>query len=150
MAGSSSGRSGFLIVTPTLRIPRTEFSVTFVRSSGPGGQNVNKVCTKAVLRWAVRSSATLPETVRARLLAKHRRRLSAEGDLLVTSQRYRDAPRNLADCLDKLRKMIQEAAQPVKSRRRTRPTRASIRRRLEQKHRLSQRKRGRRAGNDDL
>ncbi len=150
MVASSSGQSAFLIVTPALRIARTEFSVTFVRSAGPGGQNVNKVCSKAVLRWPIRSSAALPETVRARLLAKHRNRLTAEGDLLITSQRYRDASRNLADCLGKLRKMVQEAARPIKSRRLTRPTQGSIRRRLEQKHRLSRRKRGRHLGNDDL
>jgi ribosome-associated protein len=150
MVGVPSGRSTYLVVTPTLRIPKTEFSITFVRSSGPGGQNVNKVSSKAVLRWPIRSSATLPETVRTRLLAKHRRQLTSEGDLLVTSQRYRDASRNLDDCLGKLRKMIQEAARLVKARRRTRPTQASIRRRLKRKHQLSRRKQGRRLNSDDL
>lgn len=139
----------FLVVTPSLRIPRAEFRITFARSSGPGGQNVNKVSSKAVLRWPVRSSPSLPEPVRSRFLAKHRRRVTAEGDLVLTSQRFRDAPRNLDDCLRKLWEMLVEAATPPKPRRPTRPTRSSIRRRLEEKRRVSRQKRGRRLGGDD-
>ncbi len=121
-----------------------EFRFTFSRSSGPGGQNVNKVSTKAELRWPATTSPSLPVGVRQRLLAKQRRRITAEGDLLVTSQRFRDAGRNAADCLEKVRRMIAEAAQPVRRRKPTRPTRASVDRRLEHKRRQSQKKRGRR------
>ncbi|MBN1588413.1 MAG: aminoacyl-tRNA hydrolase [Pirellulales bacterium] len=129
-----------LVVTPRLKIPLKEFQFTFVRSSGPGGQNVNKVSTKAQLRWPVVESPSLPEAVRGRFQAKFRRRITADGDLLVTSQRFRDAGRNVADCLEKLRAMLLEVAAAPKTRRPTKPTRASKRRRLDAKRRLSQKK----------
>ena len=89
--------------------------------------------------------------MRQRLLAKYRRRITAEGDLLITSQRFRDAGRNAADCLEKLRRMLAEAAEPVRPRRPTRPTRASVRRRIEDKRRQSQKKQRRgSAGPDGL
>ena len=91
------------VVTGQLQIPLSEFEITFVRSGGPGGQNVNKVNSKAVLRWVAGRSPSLPEAVRERFLQEYGNRLTAEGELLVTSQRYRDAPRNSRDCLEKLR-----------------------------------------------
>ena len=100
-----------LYVNSQLQIPLREFEITFSRSSGPGGQNVNKVNSKASLRWKVVTSPALPEAVRQRLLAKQRPRITAEGDLLLTSQRFRDAGRNAADCLEKLRRMLDEASQ---------------------------------------
>jgi ribosome-associated protein len=138
-----------LVVNPRLRIPLREFRFTFARSSGPGGQNVNKVSTKATLRWAVLASRSLPEPVRKRLLAKHRRRVTTQGDLLISSQRFRDAGRNVADCLEKLRKMLAEAAATPKRRKPTRPTRASVRRRLDQKRRHSRKKHLRRGAWDE-
>jgi ribosome-associated protein len=132
-----------LVVTAQLRIPLREFEFTFARSGGPGGQNVNKVNSKALLRWPVVRSPSVPDDVRRRLVARHRRRITAEGDLLVASQRFRDAGRNAADCLEKLREILAEAAAPVRPRKPTRPTRASIRRRIDDKRRKSQKKRGR-------
>lgn len=129
-----------LVINPRLKIPLREFEFTFARSSGPGGQNVNKVNTKATLRWAVASSPSLPEDVRQRLMVTRRRRITSGGELLVTSQRFRDAGRNVADCLEKLRAMLAEAAEPPKRRKPTKPTRASVRRRLEQKGRRSRKK----------
>ena len=133
-----------LVVNSKLSIPLREFQFTFARSSGPGGQNVNKVNTKALLRWPVLSSPSLPEAVRRRLLTLHRRRVTTEGDLLVSSQRFRDAGRNVADCLQKLRELLIEADSPPPPRTPTRPTRGSVRRRLEDKRMRSQKKRQRR------
>jgi ribosome-associated protein len=138
-----------LIITPNLQIPLREFVFTFARSSGPGGQNVNKVNSKALLRWPVASSPSLPEAVRQRLLTKHLRQITLDGDLLVTSQRFRDAGRNTADCLEKLRAMLLDAATPIRPRRPTRPTRGSVRRRIEDKKRVSQKKRQRGRAHDD-
>ena len=101
-----------------VRIPRTEFEITFTRSSGPGGQNVNKVSSKACLRWPVMQSPSLTDAVKNRFVAKYRRRITAAGDLLVTSQRTRDQARNLADCYDKLRTMIALVLKPPKTRKR--------------------------------
>jgi len=132
-----------LVVNSRLKIPLREFRFTFARSSGPGGQNVNKVNTKALLRWPVTRSPSLPEPVRQRLLAGNPRRITAEGDLLISSQRFRDAGRNLADCLEKLRALLAEVATAPKRRRPTRRTRASVRARLDRKRKHSQKKRGR-------
>jgi len=133
-----------LVVNSRLRIPLREFQFTFARSSGPGGQNVNKVSTKALLRWAVVKSPSLSDAVRKRLLSRYGRRVTAEGDLLVSSQRFRDAGRNVADCLEKLRAMLAEVAVAPKPRKPTRPSRGSVRRRLDQKRKQSQKKQGRR------
>ena len=133
-----------LIINPKLKIPLREFRFTFARSSGPGGQNVNKLNTKATLHWALTGSPSLPEAVRKRLLAKYHRRVNAEGELLLTSQRFRDAGRNVADCLEKLRAMLAEAAVAPRPRKPTKPTGASVRRRLERKQRQSRKKQQRR------
>lgn len=138
-----------LVINDRLKIPLREFTFTFARSSGPGGQNVNKLNTKATLRWRVMGSSSLPEPVRKRLLSKYRRRVTAQGDLLISSQRFRDAGRNVADCLEKLRGMLAEAAAAPRPRKPTKPTAASIRRRLDQKRKHSQKKRRRRPEWDD-
>ena len=129
-----------LVINSRLKIPLREFRFSFARSSGPGGQNVNKVNTKATLRWAVLKSRSLPEPVRRRLLAKHPRRVTNEGDLLITSQRFRDAGRNVADCLEKLRNLLEDVAVAPAGRVPTKPTRASVRRRLDRKRKHSRKK----------
>ncbi|MDY0166649.1 MAG: alternative ribosome rescue aminoacyl-tRNA hydrolase ArfB [Thermoguttaceae bacterium] len=133
-----------LVVNAKLKIPLREFRFRFARSGGPGGQNVNKLNTKAELRWHVTTSSSLPEAVRQRLLAQQRRRVTSQGEMIVTSQRFRDAGRNVADCLEKLRAMIDAATVEPKSRRATKPTRASQRRRLQEKQRQSEKKQRRR------
>jgi len=137
-----------LVINSRLKVPLREFEFTFARSSGPGGQNVNKVNTKATLRWSVTTSPSVPEDIRDRFTAKYRRRITQAGDLLVTSQRFRDAGRNVADCLEKLRAMLAEVAVAPKTRKATRPSRASARRRLDEKRRQSQKKKLRRPPED--
>ncbi len=132
-----------LTITDGLRLPLSELSFSFSRSSGPGGQNVNKVNSKATLRWNARRSVSLPEGVRQRFHARYGRRLTAEGELIVVSQRYRDQGRNVADCLAKLREMIRSVATPPTPRKPSRPTHGSKVRRLTNKRVQSQRKAGR-------
>ena len=132
-----------LVVTRSIRIPRDEFTFTFMRSSGPGGQNVNKVNTKVRLRWDVANSPSLSEAVRERFQKTYSRRITTEGDLLITSQRYRDQARNIEDCLEKLRELLATVASPPQRRKKTRPSRASKERRLKQKRQQSDRKRNR-------
>jgi ribosome-associated protein len=138
-----------LNATPHISIPREELSLSFVRSSGPGGQNVNKVSSKAQLRWNVAASPSLPDDVRRRLVAKLGRRLTASGEVVLTSQRYRDQHRNADDCLEKLAEMIRAAAVPPRKRRPTRPTRASQERRVKSKQSHGAKKRLRRTPLDD-
>src|SRR5580700_11337552 len=99
-----------LTVNSRIQIPHEEFTFTFVRSSGPGGQNVNKVNSKAVLRWGVMQSRSLPAEVRHRFISRFGRRLTGEHELVLTSQRYRDQGRNVADCLEKLKEMLSAVA----------------------------------------
>lgn len=138
-----------LIVTPHLKIPLEEFQFSFARSSGPGGQNVNKVNSKAVLRWPVQVSPSLSEEVRARFMAKYHQRITTEGDLVLSSQRFRNAPRNVEDCLEKLGQMLVEVSSPPKMRRPTKPSRGAVRRRLSNKRRQSDRKRSRGSPGDE-
>ena len=134
-----------LVVSPRVRVPESEFEFSYARSSGPGGQNVNKVNSKATLRWPMTRSPSLPEDVRQRFLARFGSRLTGEGDLLVTSQRYRDQPRNTADCLAKLQAMLVTVATPPTPRRKTKPTRASGERRMKAKRVTGEKKQNRRA-----
>lgn len=137
-----------LVINSRIQIPLREFEFTFARSSGPGGQNVNKVSSKAILRWPLLTSPSMPDDVRRRLIARHRRQITISGDLIITSQRFRDAGRNTADCLEKLRHMLTEVAQPPKRRKPTKPTRGSVQRRLQAKQQQSQKKRQRRSTDD--
>ncbi len=128
------------------RIPEQELEWSFVRSGGPGGQNVNKVASKAVLRWDVRRSTSLPAEVKERLQTQQAGRITTEGILILSSQRYRDQERNRLDCLEKLRDMIAQAAIRPKKRRPTRRTRGSQERRLQGKKHRAAVKSGRRQG----
>ena len=133
-----------LVVDADIQIPLAEIQLSFSRSSGPGGQNVNKVNTKVTLHWNVTSSANLPDEVRNRFLAKYRTRVNAEGEVVIHSQRYRDQLRNRDDCLEKLRQLILSVRQAPVQRRRTRPSRASRERRLREKQQTAEKKKLRR------
>ena len=133
-----------LIITPQLRIAAAELSFSFVRSSGPGGQNVNKVNSKAVLRWPIASSPSLPLEIRERFLQRFGSQVTATGDLVITSQRFRDQRQNQRDCLEKLRAMLGTVAARPKRRKKTKPTRSSVERRRTEKRVHSQKKSQRR------
>jgi len=133
-----------LIVNSRIQIPESEFSFSYTRSSGPGGQNVNKVNSRATLRWRPAASSGLPVDVLERFRAQHAARLTGDGDLLISSQRFRDQGSNVQDCLDKLRAMLAAVARPPKRRTKTRPTKGSVTRRLEQKRREGSKKSDRR------
>jgi len=124
-----------LEVNPHIRIPLEEFTWSFVRAGGPGGQNVNKVASKAVLRWPVMASLSLPDDVKARFRTQHARRITSEGELVISSQRFRDQDRNRQDCLDKVREMVLQAATVPKKRKKTKPSRGSKEARLRDKKR---------------
>jgi ribosome-associated protein len=126
-----------LRINDRISIPMDEFQFDYIRSGGPGGQNVNKVATKAVLRWRPGDSPSLPDAVRRRLMRQLGSRLTTEGDLIVSSQRTRDRLRNIDDCLDKVRDLVLEAATPPKPRIATKPTLGSKVRRAEQKKQRS-------------
>jgi len=117
-------------ITDSLRLDEAEISESFIRASGPGGQNVNKVASAVQLRFDVRQSPSLPQPVRERLerLAGHR--VSQEGVLVITAQRFRSQERNRADALQRLIALIARAATPPRPRRKTRPSAAARERRL--------------------
>jgi ribosome-associated protein len=135
MSGSAA-----LYITAQIAIPRRELNFSFVRSSGPGGQNVNKVASKAVLRWSVANTRSLPDSVRERFLARSARRINDRGELVLTSQRYRDQAKNVADCLDKLRSLVVSAATVPKRRKKTRAPKAAKESRLRQKRATAEKK----------
>jgi ribosome-associated protein len=124
-------------VTPRIAVDESELEESFVRASGPGGQNVNKVETAVQLRFDVRHSPSLPEGVRLRLERLAGRRLTQDGVLVLTAQRFRTQERNRQDALERLLALIREAAVPPVPRRATKPTLASRQRRLEGKARRS-------------
>jgi ribosome-associated protein len=126
-------------------VPDAELHFSFARAGGPGGQNVNKVASKAVLHWDLAGSPSLPEEVKARLRTLQRRRITGDGVLVLQGQRFRDQARNVADCRERLREMIVQALQAPRPRKATRPTRGSRERRLNAKKHQAQRKSLRRA-----
>ena len=138
-----------LRVNSRIIIPQSELRFSFVRSSGPGGQNVNKVNSKAQLRWSVTRSESLPEDVRGRVLSRYARRINDRGEIVLTSQRYRDQARNIGDCLTKLREMLAAVATPPKRRKKTRPPKSASESRLRDKRAKAEKKRSRSDRGDD-
>lgn len=127
-------------INPQIELDEREIQEDFVRASGPGGQNVNKVSTAVQLRFDVAHSPSLPEPVRTRLAMLAGRRLTRDGVLIIEAERYRSQRRNRDDALERLIELIREACEVDKPRRPTRPTLASKKRRLESKQRLGETK----------
>lgn len=132
-------------ITEKIAINESEIEEQFIRSSGPGGQNVNRVATAVQLRFDVANSPTLPVDVRDRLLRISGKRTTEEGVLIIEARRFRSQEQNRKDALDRLVNLIAKAAQKRKIRRKTKPTSESIKKRLEYKRRRSRTKRLRRA-----
>ena len=132
-----------LRVSNRLTLPAEELRVSFARSGGPGGQNVNKVASKAVLRFSVRRSGALSEAQRHLLLQRLGNRLTGEGEVVIHASRFREQARNLEDARERLAELLHGALAAPRTRKRTRPTRGSQKRRLESKRQRGQLKRDR-------
>lgn len=133
-----------IVVTPRLTIPAGELEMSFARSGGSGGQNVNKVSSKVDLRWNPQTSAALTFDDRSQLLERLKNRLTTDGYLIVTSQLTRDQIKNRDDAMDKLALIVRAALHREKPRKPTKVSRGAKRRRLEDKRRHSEKKSNRR------
>jgi len=132
-----------LVITARIHIADSELEERFVRASGPGGQSVNKVSTAVELRFNARTSPSLPETVRTRLLARADRRITGDGVIVIQANRFRTQERNRDDARERLAELVRAATVVPKARIATKPTRASKERRLDAKKTRSAIKRGR-------
>jgi ribosome-associated protein len=128
-------------VTRNITIDESEIEERFIRASGPGGQHVNRAATAVQLRFDVAHSPSLPDDVRERLIRLASSRMTEDGVLIIEAKRFRSQGRNRQDALNRLVKLIRRAARKPETRRKTRPTRASKERRLEDKRRRSEIKR---------
>ncbi len=137
-------------ITKDISLDEDELQFDFVRAAGPGGQNVNRVATAVQLRFDVRRSPSLPETVRARLMRLAGNRINKEGVLIINARRFRTQTRNRQDAIDRLIDFIRRAAQRRKPRKKTRPSKAARERRLMEKRRRSRIKKLRRVNPTDM
>ena len=139
-----------LYITDNIEIPEKELELRFIRASGPGGQNVNKVASAVQLRFDVAASSALPEDVRQRLVKLAGRKLTTEGVLVIEARRHRTQQANREDAVERLVALIRRAARRPKSRRRSRPTAASREKRLgDKRHRSKAKQRRQRPADAD-
>ena len=131
-------------ILPSLIIDEKEIKEQFIRSSGPGGQNVNKVATAVQLRFNVHHNRSLPADVRKRLMRLAGNRITEQGDLIIEARRFRTQERNRQDARERLAALIRNSTIKPKIRRKTKPSASSIKRRLEEKQRRGKLKRLRR------
>jgi ribosome-associated protein len=140
---------GALFVSPELRIPRDELSFRASRSGGPGGQHVNKTSTRIELIWNVRTSRALSEEQRSLLTAKLATRMDSEGEVRIVASDHRSQTRNRDAAEDRLSRLVRAALAVPKARRKTRPTRSGVEKRLQSKHAHSKIKRARKVRDDE-
>ncbi|OAI57622.1 hypothetical protein AYO47_07865 [Planctomyces sp. SCGC AG-212-M04] len=133
-----------LVINDTVRIPFSEFEFAASRSGGPGGQNVNKVNSRIQLRWNPTASPSISHDVAERFVKLAGKRMTKDGEILITGQEHRDAPKNKADCLERLAELLRAALVKPRVRRATKPSRGSKERRLKEKRFRSETKQGRR------
>ncbi|MEA3412242.1 MAG: alternative ribosome rescue aminoacyl-tRNA hydrolase ArfB [Pseudomonadota bacterium] len=138
-----------MYISPDIMIDESELHERYIRASGPGGQNVNKVSTAVQLRFDVASSPALAAEVKARLTRLAGSRMTGEGVLVIDARRFRTRERNRADARERLAALLLQASRRPKPRRKTRPTLSSRRRRLEDKRQRGETKRGRRKPGQD-
>ncbi|HLB57698.1 MAG TPA: alternative ribosome rescue aminoacyl-tRNA hydrolase ArfB [Gammaproteobacteria bacterium] len=138
-----------LEITPTILLSDADIQLTFIRSPGPGGQNVNKVASAVQLRFNVRYCAAFSEEIRARLLSVLDHKITLQGDLIIKASRYRTQERNKQDALNRLQDILRRAIIPPKKRKKTRPTFSSTQRRLTKK-KLHAKNKSLRGGKFDL
>jgi ribosome-associated protein len=138
----------YLTINDSISIPDSEFEWSYARSGGPGGQNVNKVSSKAVLRWNLAVSTLVPPHVKERFARLFPSRMTTEGEVVISSQEFRDQEKNRQSCLDKLTEMLREAATLPKARIKTKRTKGSQKRRLAEKKHNAQTKANRKVGDE--
>ena len=136
-------------ISPRIRLDEDELTFDAIRASGPGGQNVNKVSSAIQMRFDARKSPSLPDDVAARVIRLAGARATKDGVIVITAQRFRDQARNKQDAIDRLIDLIQKAAHTDKPRRATKPTKASIAKRLDTKAKHAKLKAQRRSGEED-
>ncbi|HYF97844.1 MAG TPA: alternative ribosome rescue aminoacyl-tRNA hydrolase ArfB [Coxiellaceae bacterium] len=140
--------SPMIKITPKITIAESELVFSFVRSPGPGGQNVNKVATAAELRFDLKNSSALPEEVRTRLYKMAANKINQQGELIIKAVLYRSQERNKQDALKRLAALIKLASISPKKRKKTKPTKSSVEERLAQKKQRSRIKSLRKMGRD--
>lgn len=128
-----------------MKLDLNEFIISYVRSSGPGGQNVNKVNSKCVLKWSPTSSRAVSDAVIERFVEKYKKRISSDGCVVISSDRYRDQKRNFDDCVSKLKEMISTVINAPIERKKTKASRSSQKKRIDKKRVHSDKKKMRRS-----
>ena len=138
-----------ICVTDAITIEDDEIHLDFIRASGPGGQNVNKVSTAVQLRFDIRHSPSIPDNIRSRLIKLGGRRVTDAGVLIITARRHRTQRANREEAIERLVALVRRAADKPKPRKKTRPSRASKQQRLEEKKRRAKVKETRRSPDDE-
>ncbi len=131
-----------------IKIPYSEFNFTFSRSSGPGGQNINKVNSKVTLNWNIKESESCPEEVKSRFKQSYPHLLTKNEEIIISSQKYRSQQANIDDCIQKIHSLINSVAVPPKPRKATKPKRSAILKRLASKKKEGEKKKLRRSLRD--